>query len=145
MKVYCAAPIRGNTDHKRWSDQIPYFVESYGAEPLTEASLFASGSFRDDEIFERDLRWLEESDCVIAEVSSPSTGIGFEIAYALYCLQIPVLALYNKETSGRVSAMILGCSSPRLKIAAYSDIKEMQVHIQEFLKPIRKNIEREGI
>ena len=34
-------------------------------------------------VFERDTAWLRACDAVVAEVSTPSHGVGFEIAYAL--------------------------------------------------------------
>ena len=35
------------------------------------------------EIYTRDMRWLEECDVVVAEVSTPSHGVGYEIAVGL--------------------------------------------------------------
>ena len=34
------------------------------------------------EIYERDMEWLKKSDLVIAEVSMPSLGIGYELGVA---------------------------------------------------------------
>jgi nucleoside 2-deoxyribosyltransferase len=56
------------------------------------------------EIFERDLRWLDQSDVLVAEVSAPSHGVGYEIAYARYRRGIPVICL----TRNRCSAMLAG-------------------------------------
>ena len=44
-------------------------------------------------IYNRDVDWLRESDCVIAEVTQPSLGVGYELGFA-ESLKIPVLCLY---------------------------------------------------
>lgn len=60
------------------------------------------------EIFARDLRWLDEADLVVAEVSTPSLGVGYEIGYARHARGIPVIALYRPGRTRRCSAMISG-------------------------------------
>ena len=60
------------------------------------------------EIFARDLRWLDECDLVVAEVSTPSHGVGYEIAYARWSRRIPVIALFRPSRTKRCSAMIAG-------------------------------------
>jgi 2'-deoxynucleoside 5'-phosphate N-hydrolase len=143
MRVYCAAPIRGSLDHKVFSDKIPSLIEGSGHTVLNELSLTSPEILSDKKIFTRDINWLSESDCVVAEVSSASSGVGFEIAYALYQLNIPVLALYNK--SAKVSAMIKGCSSSMLTLAPYTDIDEMKKHIDSFMNSGRMHVERERL
>lgn len=85
------------------------------------------------EIFTRDMKWIDRSKAMIAEVSGHSTGVGFEIAYALYEKKIPVLALVN-ESSTNVSAMITGCNSDLLTIENYSDSGEIKKVISSFLE-----------
>jgi 2'-deoxynucleoside 5'-phosphate N-hydrolase len=145
VKVYCAAPIRGNTESKKYTDLIPDIVSSAGDIPLTELTLLSSPKRGDQEIFRRDILWLEESDCVIADVSSASTGTGFEVSYALYNLRIPLLAIYSEERSSSVSAMIKGCNSPLIFIAQYKNADEMKIIIEDFLDKTRLDIERERI
>ena len=71
------------------------------------------------EIFARDLRWLDESDLVVAEVSTPSLGVGYEIAYARWSRRIPVIALYRRVRTKRCSAMISG--DPGVRFLEYED------------------------
>jgi hypothetical protein len=59
-------------------------------------------------IFDRDMAWLAEADVLVAEVSVPSTGVGYEIAAARYLYRIPVVALYRPAFTSRCSAMISG-------------------------------------
>ncbi|HEX7705648.1 MAG TPA: nucleoside 2-deoxyribosyltransferase [Thermoanaerobaculia bacterium] len=60
------------------------------------------------EIFDRDMSWLAEAEVVVAEVSRPSTGVGYEIAAARHLYRIPVIALYRPAWTSRCSAMISG-------------------------------------
>ena len=74
------------------------------------------------EIFTRDLAWLDESDLVVAEVSTPSLGVGYEIAYARHARSIPVIALYRRGRTQRCSAMIAG--DPGVHFIDYSDLEK---------------------
>lgn len=49
-------------------------------------------------IYEQDTAWLLESDVVIAECSTPSLGVGYELAFA-EAYGIPVHIFYNKVCS----------------------------------------------
>jgi nucleoside 2-deoxyribosyltransferase len=70
------------------------------------------------EVYTRDVAWLREADALVAEVSTPSHGVGYEIALAL-TLGKPVLCLYRQ--GARVSKMITGNTEPALSVAAYAD------------------------
>lgn len=72
------------------------------------------------DIFTRDLRWLDESDLLVAEVSTPSHGVGYEIAYARWARRIPVIALYRPGRTARCSAMISG--DPGIHFLEYEDV-----------------------
>ena len=66
------------------------------------------------EIFERDVRWIEEADVLVAEVSTPSTGVGYEIAVARYRFGMPVICLYRPAFTKRCTAMVAGDEGIRL-------------------------------
>jgi nucleoside 2-deoxyribosyltransferase len=57
------------------------------------------------EVYQRDISWINECDAMIAEVSTPSHGVGYELAYALG-LGKPVLVCYREGAT--VSKMITG-------------------------------------
>lgn len=85
----------------------------------------------DQEIYIQDIAWLEECDGLIAEVSLPSLGVGYEIAYALN-LKKPVYAIYDVDKDP-ISAMISGNTSNYLTVRSYKDIKDIIKYINEFL------------
>lgn len=83
------------------------------------------------EIFDRDMNWLRECDAVVAEVSSPSHGVGYEVAYALM-LKKPVFCCYKRGK--KVSKIITGNTSPGLKVAEYENDEEALEILREFLE-----------
>lgn len=82
-------------------------------------------------VYRRDIRWLDECEAMIAEVSTPSHGVGYEIAYALR-LNKPVLCLHRRNA--RVSKMITGNTEPTLTVEAYEDEKGASGTLQKFLE-----------
>jgi len=86
-----------------------------------------------EEIFERDTRWIRGCNALIAEVSTPSHGVGYEIAYALG-LGKPVLCSYREGVT--VSKMILGNDSRRLTVKSYQNEDELREVLDHFLADV---------
>ena len=61
---------------------------------------------RDVAIYEQDTAWLRESDIVIAECTTPSLGVGYELAYAEKLGK--TVHIFYDETRTCLSAMITG-------------------------------------
>ena len=57
-------------------------------------------NLNDAEILERDMQWLSQAHIVVAEVTQPSLGVGFEIARAI-TLNKPVLCLFRPSSGHR--------------------------------------------
>lgn len=86
------------------------------------------------EIWEIDTSWVKESDALIAEVTNPSLGVGYEIAKAEEWNK-PVLALFHDISDKRLSAMIDG--SPKTKVVYYQNLESANKAIDEFLESLR--------
>ena len=82
------------------------------------------------EVYSRDTTWIQASDVLIAEVSVPSHGVGYEIGYALG-LGKPVLALYQEGR--KVSKMISGNPDPNLLVRCYEGPENAVEIIRTFL------------
>lgn len=136
-KIYCAGAISGDISYKAYYRKIIELVKKNGFIPLYEPELKPNYTLSDEEIYRRDINWLTQSDAVIAEVSGPSLGVGFEISYALFVLKIPVLTLYN-ENVPRLSAMIKGCDSQLLSVQKYRDDLDLEKFVKIFLQLILK-------
>ncbi len=74
------------------------------------------------QIFERDVSWLEEvasrDGLLVAEVSRPSIGVGYEIAAARYRFNIPVICMYRPAFTKRCSGMVAG--DPSIRVIEYT-------------------------
>jgi 2'-deoxynucleoside 5'-phosphate N-hydrolase len=139
MKIYFAGSIRGGRiDAPLYQSMIEY-ISSFG-EVLTEhvgdTFLSEKGDDGPDDrcIHDRDMAWLSGCDLVVAEVSVPSLGVGYELAHAV-ALKKPVLCLYRSESGRTLSAMIAG--SPGIQTALYSSIDEAKIILAGFLKERR--------
>jgi hypothetical protein len=85
------------------------------------------------EVYERDMAWIEGCDALIAEVSTPSHGVGYEIAVALK-REKPVLCCYREGAT--VSKMITGNDSKKLTLCAYRGTEGVLTAIGDFLQTL---------
>lgn len=84
-------------------------------------------------VYERDVAWIRACDALIAEVSAPSHGVGYEIGYALEQGK-SVLCLAQEGIP--VSKMITGNPHPALQVRFYQDSEGGIKIIREFLAHI---------
>lgn len=138
MKIYFAGSIRGGRDDKDLYLQLIQHLTRYG-EVLTEhvgdeklTDLGEDGPY-DQWIYDRDMSWLHEADVMIAEVSTPSLGVGYEIGQA-EALNKKILCLYRKRLGKRLSAMIDG--NPNMKTVIYEDLKDAIAKIDDFFRTL---------
>lgn len=82
-------------------------------------------------VFDRDVAWIDECDLMIAEVSTPSTGVGYEYGRAVQHGK-PVLCIYRSGL--RMSKMITGNPARNLSVATYSNEDELDTLVDSFLK-----------
>jgi len=126
MKIYFAGSIRGGREDRELYARLIRYIGRYG-EVLTEhvgdPALGDRGEagFTDASIYARDLSWIEGADAVVAEVTVPSIGVGYEIAKA-ESLHKKTLCLYREEKNKRLSAMISG--NPNVDIIRYNEVEE---------------------
>ena len=121
MKIYFAGSIRGGRKDAEIYLQLVDELHKYG-EVLTEhVATIGEEDMSDGEIFVRDLEWLTNCDAVVAEVTVPSLGVGYEVGIA-QSLGIPVLCLYRPASQRRLSAMLSG--NPGVRVAEYDSVGE---------------------
>ena len=139
MKIYFAASIRGGREDQNKYNELIRFLSSK-VEVLTEhvgdSSLEPTGeqNLSDKEIYQRDLEWLESADAVIAEVTNPSLGVGYELGIAEK-LGKPVLCLYKESNDNKkLSAMISG--NQKFRTFHYHDLDQAKEEIVSFLLTI---------
>ena len=112
MNIYFCGSIRGGRQDAALYHDMIAFLKQYGpvlTEHVGDPNLTAQGNDGTaDAIWQRDTEWLRQSDIVIAECSTPSLGVGYELAFA-EAIGKPVHVFYGK-TDGRLSAMLAGDS-----------------------------------
>jgi len=141
MKIYFAGSIRGGRDDAVIYEAMITWLRSFG-EVLTEhvgdpgLSERGDDGSSDGHIHDRDMAWLSSCDLVIAEVTTPSLGVGYELGRAT-ALDKPVLSLHRTISAGQpLSAMIAG--SPGIQTAYYSSLDEAKTIIEEFIRKTAK-------
>jgi hypothetical protein len=134
-KIYFAGSITGGMDFANQYEQINKYLKTKGI-VLTEH--LGSGKITDQGekleagfVFKRDTDWVKECNVLVAEVSTPSLGVGYEIALAEK-LGKKIVCLYNTDSTKKLSAMIRG--NPNIKTIPYSTIEEAKKQLERFLK-----------
>ena len=134
-KIFLSGSIRGGRQLLQVYRLIYETLEEAGAEVVSwhvvdpELEKVES-AMTEEEIYSRDLGLLAISDAVLAEVTVPSLGVGYEICRALV-RKIPVLCLHQPDAA--VSAMLLGNPDPGIRVRGYSDEEELKEIIMEFM------------
>ncbi len=121
MNIYFACSITGGRQDELVYQALVSAMQQDGHHVPT--ALLASpevmpleGVVSPEDVYARDVHWISECDLLVAEVSTPSHGVGYEIGFALAAGK-KVLCLYRKGR--KVSKMILGNPHPLLSVHTY--------------------------
>lgn len=142
LKIYFAGSIRGGREQIDIYQQMITYLSTYGqvlTEHVGKESITKKGEagMNDVEIYRRDIYWLKSSDIVVAEVSNPSLGVGFEIAKAIE-LHKQVICFYRKQAGQRLSAMIAGCTE--VKVFEYDNFEDFKARVDSVFKKVKTNL-----
>ena len=85
-----------------------------------------------EEMYKRVMTLLKETDLVIAEMSSPSTGQGMELQEAVR-LDIPIIIIAKKGS--RISSTVLGCGKIK-EVFFYDSIDEIKDNFVDIIKKL---------
>lgn len=139
MNIYFSCSITGGRNDQGIYKLLVDQLTDWGHEVPT--AILASPKVMDYEtsvepevVYRRDVKWVEDCDALIAEVSTPSHGVGYEIALALI-LKKPVLCCYQKGR--KVSKMITGNDMPTLRLATYETEEQLLQNVEEFLAGLK--------
>ena len=135
MKIYFAGSIRAGRDDQELYHRIIQGLQHHG-EVLTVhvgdpcLTQWGDDGPSDQNIYARDMAWLADADLIVAEVSTPSLGVGYELGRA-ESLGKPTLCLYREQDGRRLSAMVSG--NPNMVVVRYQTVEEAQTYIRTFL------------
>ena len=111
-KVYFAWSIRWGRDDAELYKKIIEYISQYAlvlTEHIWDIWLSNRGEFESKEtyIYTRDVAWIDECDIVIAEVTTPSLWVWYELWYA-EAHGKPVYCLDREQPWKSLSAMVEG-------------------------------------
>lgn len=135
MNIYFACSITGGREFEGFYRQFVAALEAQGhiiptSHLARSEALEGERALTPRDVYERDVKWIRECDALIAEVSVPSHGVGYEIGYAL-AWKKPTLCLYQEGR--KVSKMITGNPDRALRVEAYSTFEEAVHRADRFL------------
>lgn len=132
--IYFAGAIRGGRSDADLYGQLVDWLAQFGT-VLTEhvgsvLLLAKEQELIESEIFRRDMDWLAQADVVIAEVTTPSLGVGYELGVAQH-LGKKILCLYRPGRGRSLSAMVAG--NPQFQVESYQEFAGACELIRRFL------------
>lgn len=139
MKIYFAGSIKGGREKQQEYFELIKYINQYG-KVLTEhvgnvdvdvKSDILYSNKKDEHVYIRDTKWIDECDIVIAEVSIPSLGVGYELGYA-ESKGKKIICLYDNNALKSLSFMISGnCKN---KIISYNNLEEVKEELKKYFK-----------
>jgi len=139
MNIYFACSITGGREFERVYQELTAALLVDGhvvpTAHLAESNVLSlEAVVVPREVYERDVTWIGAASAVVAEVSMPSHGVGYEISFALN-LGKPVLCLFQEGR--KVSKMISGNPHPQLQVMAYRDSGHAIELMRKFLVDLK--------
>jgi hypothetical protein len=133
MEIYFAGSIRGGRGIQNVYSEMINVLKKYGhvmTEHVGDINIDGRGEIIGNrEIHDRDLAWLKSADVVVAEVTMPSLGVGYELGKATDWGK-SILCVYRLERNG-LSAMIAGSSG--LTVREYKRVADFEAIFIEFM------------
>ena len=133
LKIYFGGSIKGGRSKVEDYKKIVDYLKTVGTvldEHVADPSLKSTGeTIGPVEIYKRDVNWINECDILIAEVTVPSLGVGYEIGYA-ESLNKKIICLY--QANENLSAMIKG--NENITQISYNNIDELLTELSVYFK-----------
>ena len=130
MNIYFCGSIRGGRDLAATYAKMIMMLGSFGTvltEHLGSNEEIETNDriLSDKAIHDRDFQWIVESDVLVAEVTVPSLGVGYEIGRAIE-MGKPVLCLFQSGSEFTISAMIAGSDKVEMKYyQTFEEVKDL--------------------
>jgi nucleoside 2-deoxyribosyltransferase len=145
MTIYLACTVRGDRAGVQAARAISARLERHGHRVLTLHLLNddvddLEASLTSQSVFQRDVKWLDKCDALVAEASGSSYGVGFEVGYV--CARAPttgqrVFLLYDAARRSSVSRLVAGNNDSHCTTFAYDSPAALERFIDHHFGPIR--------
>jgi len=138
MKIYFGFTVAGDRSALMVARKIVGILEEMRHEVLTrhlvqDNAWQADRSITSNEVYLRDMKWLEQCEMFVAEVSGSSFGLGFETGYLLGATTKRVVLFYRRDVESTISLLITGNSHPNCRLVPYSELNEVEDWIRNNL------------
>ena len=138
-KIYFAGAVSGGRQLETHYAELIRFLntkatvltENVGKKEIFELEV----AFSPEQVLNQYLERLIQSDAVIADVTVPSLGVGYEIAFAEK-LGKKTVCLYHSRAQTRLSAMVTG--NKNLTIIYYDSVEQAKQKLEEIWHEIEK-------
>ncbi len=138
MKIYFAGAVQGGRHDQEWYKDIIEYLKNYGdvlTSQLGNADILHKESENDSKnIYSTLINHLEQADVLVAEVTTPSLDVGYEIGLA-ESLNKDVLCFFRNGADRNLSAMIDG--NQNLDICWYDKIEDVYETIDEYFGSVK--------
>lgn len=128
MNIFFTGSVRGGRAHRPEYADIVEVLTTYGTVYSSHVSDDALSEYGETnlmstEILKRELSALAKSDVVVAEVTSPSLGVGYLIA-AASAQKKKILALYKNTDTLQLSAIVKG--DDHVEVHTYETLEDIE-------------------
>ena len=135
MEIYFGFTVAGESfrhRHRPQSRRATGGVRSRGADSASgeRQSLGPERLISPQDVYRRDMAWLEQCDLFIAEVSGSSFGLGYEAGFLLGSSARRAVLFYRRDATDRISLLITGNTHPNCTLAPYSAFEEIETVLQ---------------
>ncbi|KAH9498543.1 hypothetical protein Btru_007014 [Bulinus truncatus] len=144
LKIYFAGSMRAGRNDIDIYYKIIENLKQYG-KVLTEfvgdktVDCEIAPKLDDKTIHDTDVSMLQECSCVVAEVTQPSLGVGYEIGRAV-AMNKPVFCLYRPQDGKLLSGMIRGAHNGiSFIVTDYKEISEIPALLENYLSSFTPN------
>lgn len=142
MTIYLAFTVRGNRGTLAAARAVSDLLQRSGHTVLTTHLLkdeadAAESALTEQQVYDRDMAWLERADLLIAEASGSSYGVGFEVGYVLGRspqTRQRVLLLFDAARRPAISRLIVGASHPACTVREYSSVEQLTGIVEDYLR-----------
>lgn len=141
IKIYFAGAISAGRELQPTYQAMVDFIHERGGEVLSAhvaraEVLSGESTLTDAQIFSRNLKFIIDCHALVAEVTKPSLGVGFEIAEALHRHK-PAICFCQKGIF--LTRMLTGNPAANLSIHFYEH-QQWQGPLEDFLQSLRNKI-----
>lgn len=137
MKIYFAGSIMGGREKQQDYANLINYLKKFGTvltEHIGKEDTHIKNEVKysekiDEHTYIRDTKWIVECDIIIADVSVPSLGVGYELGFG-ESLNKDIVCIYDNNSQKSLSYMLSG--NVKNEIIKYDSLEDIKEKITEY-------------